>query len=143
MREVSREAAWAGHDIVAAMHRSRLAGFIIDCEGGDLDGAAHFWSQALGLPAVGAADDDPGYRRLADAPANLHVEVQSVSHPSCVHLDLCTDDVEAEARRLETLGARRVQPVKDWIVMEAPTGQRFCIVPARSAAHLKGARVWK
>ena len=31
------------------MHQSRLAGFIIDCQGPDLDGAARFWSRALGL----------------------------------------------------------------------------------------------
>jgi catechol 2,3-dioxygenase-like lactoylglutathione lyase family enzyme len=66
------------------MHRSRLAGFIIDCEDADPEEAAHFWSEALGLPVVGEADDDPGYRRLKDAPGNLHVEVQSVRHPSRV-----------------------------------------------------------
>ncbi|MEY2855110.1 MAG: hypothetical protein RL030_2242 [Pseudomonadota bacterium] len=124
------------------MHRSRLAGFIIDCEGTDLEGAADFWSGALGLPAIGEADDDPGYQRLKDAPGNLHVEVQVVKHPSRVHLDLRTDDVAAETRRLEALGAKRVRRVKDWVVMEAPTGQRFCVVPARTAAHLKGAHVW-
>jgi catechol 2,3-dioxygenase-like lactoylglutathione lyase family enzyme len=125
------------------MHRSRLAGFIIDCEDADPEEAAHFWSEALGLPVVGEADDDPGYRRLKDAPGNLHVEVQSVRHPSRVHLDLRTDNVAAEARRLEMLGAKRVRTVKDWVVMEAPTGHRFCIVPARTAAHLRGAHVWK
>jgi hypothetical protein len=34
-------------------HRSRLTGFIIDCETGDLDVAADFWSGALGLAGVG------------------------------------------------------------------------------------------
>jgi hypothetical protein len=34
-------------------------------------------------------------------------------------------------RRLERLGARGVSTVRDWQVMEAPTGQRFCVVPAR------------
>jgi len=38
-------------------HRSRLAGFIIDCRTGDLDGAAAFWSGALGLAV---ADPDSG-----------------------------------------------------------------------------------
>ena len=38
-------------------HRSRLAGFIIDCQTDDLDGAAAFWSQALGLHV---ADPDSG-----------------------------------------------------------------------------------
>jgi hypothetical protein len=39
------------------MHRSRLAGFIIDCQTSDLDGAAEFWSKALGLPR--RAQQDP------------------------------------------------------------------------------------
>ncbi|MFL5346142.1 MAG: hypothetical protein ACJ8AT_15240 [Hyalangium sp.] len=31
-------------------------------------------------------------------------------------------------KRLEGLGARRIEFVKSWWVMEAPTGQRFCVV---------------
>jgi len=38
------------------MHRSRLAGFIIDCQTDDLDAAASFWSQALGHPTKRSAD---------------------------------------------------------------------------------------
>ena len=45
-----------------------------------------------------------------------------------MHLDIETDDVEAEVRRLETLGARRVRNVHTWVVMEAPSGHRFCVV---------------
>lgn len=30
------------------MHRSRLAGFIIDCKTDDLEQAARFWAAALG-----------------------------------------------------------------------------------------------
>jgi hypothetical protein len=59
--------------------------------------------------------------------------VQRVDHDSRVHLDIETDDIDAEVARLEELGARRVQRTKSWWVMAAPTGQRFCVV-ARSAA---------
>ena len=38
------------------MHRSRLGGLIIDCRTDDLEGAARFWSAALGLPARKSAD---------------------------------------------------------------------------------------
>ena len=31
------------------MHRSRLAGIIIDCQSQDLEGASTFWSGALGM----------------------------------------------------------------------------------------------
>jgi predicted enzyme related to lactoylglutathione lyase len=122
------------------MHRSRLAGFIIDCQTEDLDSAARFWSAALGLPQV--QEDDPGYRLLRNAPGDLHVEVQQVQHPSRVHLDIEADDLEAEARRLEALGAKRIGLVKRWIVMEAPTGQRFCVVRPQSKDFTTVANVW-
>ena len=41
-------------------------------------------------------------------------------------------------KRLEELGAKRVQFVKRWWVMEAPTGQRFCVVrPQQSGPTLQ------
>ncbi|MET0280558.1 MAG: VOC family protein [Steroidobacteraceae bacterium] len=125
------------------MHRSRLAGFIIDCQTQDLDAAARFWSSALGLPVRGAPGEEPGYRPLSDAPGNLHVEVQQVTHPSRVHLDIESDDLEAEALRLQALGAKQVAHVKTWIVMEAPTGHRFCIVRPQSEQFAATANRWE
>lgn len=111
-------------------HRSRLAGFIIDCNVDDLDPAAAFWSRALGVPIADAdAGDVPGqYQQFGNTPADLHIEVQKVDHDSRVHLDIEADDIDAEADRLEQLGARRIGFVKRWWVMEAPSGQRFCVV---------------
>ena len=125
------------------MHKSRLAGFIIDCQTPDLEAAAQFWSAALGLPIKGDPEDDPGYRLLDNAPGGLHVEVQKVEHASRVHLDIESDDLEAEAKRLEALGAKRINKVKRWIVMEAPTGQRFCIVRPQSGDFAQAANKWK
>lgn len=123
------------------MHRSRLAGFIIDCRDAELDSAAAFWSAALGLPRVGR--DGDAYERLDATSRDMTVEVQRVSHESRVHLDLETDDVEAEADRLERLGARRVQRYPNWWVMEAPTGQRFCVVRAKQPLEGRpGTRTW-
>jgi hypothetical protein len=110
------------------MHKSRLAGFIIDCRTTELETAAAFWSAALNLPIRPAANQEPLYRILQTAPDQVHLEVQQVTHESRVHLDIESDDIEAEVRRLEKLGARRIGSVKSWYVMEAPTGQRFCVV---------------
>jgi predicted enzyme related to lactoylglutathione lyase len=110
------------------MHKSRLAGFIIDCRSDDLDAAADFWSAALNLPVRPAAAHEPLYRVLETAADQPHLEVQQVQHESRVHLDIEADDIEAEVRRLEKLGARRIATVKSWCVLEAPTGQRFCVV---------------
>ena len=111
-------------------HRSRLAGFIIDCQTDDLDAAADFWSRALGATIADrdAGDDTAEYQMFGNTPGDLHIEVQKVQHPSRVHLDIEADDLDAEAARLEALGARKIGFVKRWWVMEAPTGQRFCIV---------------
>jgi catechol 2,3-dioxygenase-like lactoylglutathione lyase family enzyme len=125
------------------MHKSRLAGFIIDCKTDDLQSAARFWSGALGMETrVLPGTEGDKYVRLVDPGDRLHVEVQSVSHPSRVHLDIESDDVEAEVRRLETLGARRVQFVDTWWVMEAPTGQRFCVVRVQDGTFASTARHW-
>ena len=126
------------------MHKSKLAGFIIDCKTDDLEAAAAFWSAALGmrtrsLPGV----EGESYIRLLDEEDRLHIEVQAVKHDSRVHLDIASNDVEAEVKRLEKLGARRVTKVNDWVVMEAPTGQRFCVVLAKSEGFTETARTWE
>ena len=111
-------------------HRSRLSGFIIDCNVDDLDAAADFWAQALGSTVADrdAGDETADYQMLGDTPGDLHIEVQKVAHPSRVHLDIESDDVDAEAERLEKLGAKKIAFIKRWWVMEAPSGHRFCVV---------------
>ena len=68
--------------------------------------------------------------------------LQLVDHDSRIHLDIEADDLEAEVKRLEALGAKRIGFVKRWWVLEAPTGQRFCVVnPQRGP--LDKANTWK
>jgi hypothetical protein len=124
------------------MHKSRLAGFIIDCGTDDLSGAASFWASALGMRTEVLGPGEEAYVGLNGGSHGLHIEVQSVSHPSRVHLDIEADDVEAEVRRLEALGARRIGSIKSWCVMEAPTGHRFCVVPSEGDDFDSSANVW-
>ena len=125
------------------MHKSQLAGFIIDCQTDDLDAAARFWGEALGLEAE--AEAQPGeeaYRMLNTRPEEVHIEVQKVAHESRLHLDIETDNIEAEVARLEALGARRISVIRRWVVMEAPTGQRFCVVNPQRANFAETAKNW-
>ena len=125
------------------MHKSRLAGLIIDCRTDDLDRASRFWADALGmsrLPLPGK--EGANYVKLDDPELDLHVEVQRVAHESRVHLDIETDDIEAEVKRLEALGATRVAQVESWWVMAAPTGQRFCVVRVESPRFAATAKRW-
>lgn len=126
------------------MHRSRLGALIIDCEGHDLDTAAAFWSQALGYPAGDASAQDAGrYRPLQAPPHEVQVELQKVDHPSRVHIDIETDDLEAEVARLRQLGAAEVARVRDWCVMQAPSGHLFCVVKPQRKDFEQSANVWE
>jgi predicted enzyme related to lactoylglutathione lyase len=126
------------------MHKSRLAQLNIDCQTEDLDRAAEFWGQALGARVTKLTrPEDANYRALAMPPDQVKVEVQKVDHPSRVHLDIETDDVEAEVRRLEKLGARRLEQVRTWWIMEAPTGQRFCVVRVQRSDFAEHATEWR
>ena len=121
------------------MHKSRLVAIGIDCENGDLDAAARFWSAALGREVV---EQEGNYANLADRAGQPHAFVQRVTHPSRVHLDIESDDVEAEVARLEALGAKRVEFIHRWWVMEAPSGHRFCVVRPQRGPLGDDANVW-
>ncbi|MFT3756533.1 MAG: VOC family protein [Pseudoxanthomonas sp.] len=126
-------------------HRSRLAGFIIDCQDTPVEESARFWSAALGFPITDPNEGGEGkYAVLGGTPADLHIEVQRVQHPSRMHLDIETDDIEAEVVRLSALGAREIERPHDarWVVMQAPTGQRFCVVRMKRTGNGAAPNVW-
>jgi hypothetical protein len=124
------------------MHKSRLVGLVIDSNVTDVETAARFWSAATGRAAKPSSPEDPNYRELETKGDELLLLVQKVSHPSRVHLDIETDDIEAEVRRLERLGAKRIQKVNTWWVMEAPTGHRFCVVRPQRGSLERDANTW-
>lgn len=122
------------------MHRSRLACIVIDCQSDREPGeTAQFWAGALGLPI---GETDPKYADLAVPEDDPRVLVQCVEHDSRVHLDIETDDIPAEVARLEALGATRVAEIRNWVVMQAPTGQRFCVVKPQRRDFASNANVW-
>jgi predicted enzyme related to lactoylglutathione lyase len=126
------------------MHRSRLAGIIIDCKTDDLDAAAGFWSSALNAPAADKANlEKSPYVELRMPEDENYVEIQTVDHDSRVHIDIESDDIEAEVKRLEALGAKRIADIRSWVVLEAPTGQRFCVVPVVSKDFDNKANKWE
>ncbi|WP_210164917.1 VOC family protein [Afifella pfennigii] len=124
-----------------AMHKSRLGALVIDCRTDDLGEAARFWSAAFGYEAI-YDEDDPNYVGLAVPGDEPKIILQAVDHDSRVHLDMETDDEGAEVARLEALGARKVAAIKEWVVMEAPTGHRFCVVGPQRRHFAEAATAW-
>jgi len=107
----------------------------LDCA--DVDAQLGFWSEALGYRPVGR---DGQYRSLhpPEGVTGPRLILQQVPEPPPEHklrqhLDLIVgDDIEAEATRLEALGARRQSGRIDeadtaWIVMTDPEGNEFCV----------------
>ena len=122
------------------MNRSRIGVVVVDCRTDDLTEALAFWSGALGV--AGEIDADGKYA-VFDGLTGPRVLLQAVDHAPRVHLDIETDDREAECRRLAALGAREVARVKEWIVMETPTGHRVCLVPPQGADFPGDAARWE
>jgi len=125
------------------MHRSRINGILIDCEVEDIEAAAQFWAEALGRPIDA---DHPGtrgpYVMLETPPGEISVQIQRVDHESRVHIDIETDDIPAEVARLEKLGAKVDTRMERWVVMQAPSGQRFCIVRVQRDGFDGDANSW-
>ena len=123
------------------MHRSRLGVVVIDCQGEDAAAHEAFWAAALGRERE-SEPIDPKYRDLKGPEAEVRVLVQAVDHAPRVHFDIETDDIEAEVGRLERLGATRVAALKGWVVMQEPSGHRFCVVKPQRPDFAENASVW-
>jgi predicted enzyme related to lactoylglutathione lyase len=106
---------------------------VIDCA--DPEALAPFWAAALGYTSLGFFD--PYVVLLPPERAHPPVMLQRVSEPKVgkvrIHFDLRVPDIEAEAQRLEAIGARRVDVGQGadpgWITMADPEGNEFCVCP--------------
>jgi predicted enzyme related to lactoylglutathione lyase len=104
----------------------------LDCS--DPDSLAGFWSEALGYQEIGRVEN---YVALGPGPGVIKFVLQGVPETkpgkNRMHLDLWVADIEAEAARLEAIGARRLQdkPFDEhgylWYPLVDPEGNEFFI----------------
>ena len=123
-------------------HRSRLSYILIDCPPDTMEASVDFWSGALNMQPRTSSDDSGRYVFLDGQVAGMRMVLQRVEDDARIHLDIETDDVETEVRRLEMLGARRKEQMDSFWIMEAPGGQLFCVVPPQSDDFPVDAQVW-
>jgi predicted enzyme related to lactoylglutathione lyase len=127
------------------MHKSRLTTVLIDCAEEDWQSGLNFWSSALGKPVV--EDDDEKYKSLrgrVGGQGGPYVLLQKVpAAERAFHLDIETDDVEAEVARLQKLGATLKARISRHVVMTAPTGHAFCVVPQHRGDFEDTANRWE
>lgn len=117
------------------MHRSRVYALIIDAPESEAAAATAFWSAALGATPEPYAPE-PQFTDLHGALPGLVTAVQSVDDAPRFHLDIETDDVEAETDRLIALGAEQVARWQECRVLRAPGGHLVCVLPVESAPEV-------
>ena len=110
-------------------HHSRLYKTVIDVPPAEHEGEVAFWSGALGQP-LKQGEHFPEYHGVELHGQEWGLLIQRLGQgPARLHLDIHTDDLEAEVARLEALGAERVEFVHAWWIMRDPAGLLFCVVP--------------
>jgi predicted enzyme related to lactoylglutathione lyase len=104
----------------------------------DLDRQVRFWSAALDYTVREPVDDDFVLLTPRDGVGpNVSLDAMPSERilPPRIHLDLYADDQAAEVERLTALGASRVdwdrRPADaDFVILEDPEGNRFCVIDA-------------
>lgn len=133
-----------GDDMRTGPHRIRVATVVIDAA--DLQEAVAFWSAALDAPVVTGDPAEDRYVSLGQAAGGLRLLLQRVPErrgdQNGVHLDLETDDPEAEVARLTAIGASRERPLGHgaWVLAD-PAGNRFCVIYPETPSWPQGTKV--
>lgn len=122
------------------LQRSRLTTLGIDVPVKTHTTSAYFWAGALGRSAE--PDDDGTYLNHGRV-GGMDFFVQRVGEGGPrfrVYIE--PDDVDAEAARLEGVGATRVEQVSTWWVMRYPAGNLLCVVPPQTNDFPADATTW-
>lgn len=107
-------------------HHSRIDKIVIDVPTGSHDAEVAFWQGAVGKE-LQHFQRFPEYHGVELHGIGLLTQKLGEGEAR-VHIDIHTDDVEAEVARLEKLGATREHTVNGWWIMRDPAGLPFCVI---------------
>jgi len=111
------------------MHRSAMGAISIDVPSSHIEASKAFWRAALTRTSR-TGTTHPEFEPLEGRFSNLEGFLQDVGTTAPrVHLDIHTDDLEAEVARLVGLGASEVARHGAWVVLSDPAGMAFCVCP--------------
>lgn len=109
------------------------SGVYLDIPTEEFDVGAAFWAAALGRDLVPEDDEPDIYFALGQMGAKVSVGIQRLGAGTPRwHVDIESDDVDAEVRRLEALGASPVELIETWWTMRDPVGQTFCVTQVQT-----------
>ena len=114
-------------------HRSRVAQVCLDIPSAGYEPELAFWTEATGwAPEPARRAEYDRFRPPASSPLRLLVQRLGSDDPgesTRAHIDIGTDDLAAEAARVEALGARPIRRMDRWVVFEDPASLPFCVTP--------------
>ena len=125
-------------------HRSRLAILLLDLPPDEHARGLAFWAAATGHRAEPDPADDR-WASLGSFADGFHLEVQrtGAGTPPRWHVDVETDDIDAEVARLEGLGARRLADMGGFWQLTDPAGLVFCVVGVQTGEEFdRHATTW-
>jgi Glyoxalase-like domain len=123
-------------------HRILLREVVIDVPTDALSATQQFWADALVATARPLDADHREFIALDDGASLPFIGLQDIgTSPARFHLDIETDDIEAEVVRLIGLGATEVARPKTWVVLRDPAGLLFCVVTIESPDFAERSRV--
>ena len=105
---------------------------------------AAFWTAYTGFERErGEPDEFENLLRPAWSPLRFLLQRLDSDAPGCTaHLDLASDDREAEVRRHESLGARITRDGRGWTTLSDPVGSTYCVTDRVPAYDLPPSRPW-
>lgn len=117
----------------------------------DMEKMKDFWTAALGFEVDFANE---GFALLRNPRSDSHTKLglqhteKSKKELNRFHIDLITDNGEAEVKRLEALGAKVIPwtypyPNPTWVVMADPEGNEFCVSTVEEENHAKFREIYK
>ena len=115
-----------------AGHRSRLVQVCIDSPARWHDSEVSFWRAATGWRWVPSDGSEFAGKVYPPDPSQMQLLLQRLDETdprsaTDAHIDVGTDDVEAEVTRLVDLGAVRGETGRGWVVLTDPVGMTFCV----------------
>jgi predicted enzyme related to lactoylglutathione lyase len=127
------------------VHHTRVGSLVIDCH--DLLAGLAFWMAALAVTDIEGDPYTEVYVSLGHVVGGLRLLLQRVPEQkvakSRLHLDIETDDVDAEVTRLMSFGATvsNRQPNGDAVLLDT-NGNEFCVIHPETPGFPEGAKAW-
>ena len=101
----------------------------LDIPAAAFEGECRFWAELTGWPERRSSAEFVNLIRPAGSP--LRILLQRLGEddpgPARAHADLACDDIPAETRRHQALGAEVVRIAEHWTTLRDPAGLTYCI----------------